>query len=102
MDEMLKEVEDDKANGRFVVWIRFVPVINCAVCRQENIVEFLQGELGLLSLLIDEYKGFVTFCLQYLVHFNSYCHSICIVQPSCCHFLRDAGIFIVFVFMQMK
>jgi len=48
--EMLKELESDKATGRYVVWLRFTRVLEWKDCNKESLVEFfeLQGEFFLL------------------------------------------------------
>ena len=43
--EMLKELEQDKSAGQYVVWLRFIPLVCWRDCRKESITEFLQGEL---------------------------------------------------------
>ena len=45
VSEMLKEFENDKAAGRYVIWLRFSMVLEGQDCRTENVVEFLRGDL---------------------------------------------------------
>jgi len=45
MTKMLTAMEKDKAEGRYVVWLRFSPSLNFKDCEKETVLEFLQGEL---------------------------------------------------------
>jgi len=44
--EMLKELESDKATGRYVVWLRFTRAFEWTNCYmvEESLAEFFQGE----------------------------------------------------------
>ena len=44
--EMLKELESDKATGRYVVWLRFTREFKWKDCNKESLAEFfeVQGE----------------------------------------------------------
>jgi len=61
-NEMLKELEGDKAAGRYIVWLRFASGFRWKDCRKENVVEFLKGEF--LHLLLF----FLTVCMQSLIY----------------------------------
>jgi len=50
--EMLKELESDKATGRFVVWLRFTRVITWQDCKMEGLLQFFQGELFCCNSLL--------------------------------------------------
>jgi len=42
---MLKDIENDKAASRYVVWLRFAPLLTQKDCRKQNVLEFLKGQL---------------------------------------------------------
>jgi len=48
---MLADLEKDKAAGRYVIWLRFTPVLGRNDCRKENVVEFLDGELHHIHII---------------------------------------------------
>jgi len=40
--EMLKDLESDKATGRYVVWLRFTRVLQLKDCKKEGLLQFFQ------------------------------------------------------------
>ena len=45
MNEMLRDLENDKAVGCYFVWLRFDPWLKWLECSREDVVDFLRGDL---------------------------------------------------------
>jgi len=69
--EMLKELESDKAAGRYVLWLRFTRVLKWKGCNKKSLLEFfrLHGEFFQLQFIVT----FLTLCVQYLLCVSSCC-----------------------------
>jgi len=53
VNDMLRDLEKDKAAGRYFVWLRFHPVLRWHECRNEDVVEFLRGDLICCCYIAD-------------------------------------------------
>jgi len=45
MTKMLKALEKDKRQGRYVIWLRFSPALPFKDCQRETVMKFLHGDL---------------------------------------------------------
>jgi len=45
MTKMLKAMEKDKCQGRYVVWLRFTPALSFNDCQWGTVMKFMNGEL---------------------------------------------------------
>jgi len=90
VNEMLRDLEKDKATGRYFVWLRFHPVLRWHECSNEDVVEFLRGDMICYCCYISD--GFwirnwshITTWLGGVVGLvinRSWVNSLCWVSPS--------------------
>jgi len=62
--EMLKELESDKATGRYVVWLRFTRVLERKYSSKvkESLAEFFPGEFLCYNLLLMFWQFLQSIC----------------------------------------
>jgi len=56
MTKMVKAIEKDKSQGRYIIWLRFTPALPFQDCNQETVKAFLNGELLLIYTVFQKKK----------------------------------------------